>query len=176
MRLLLQPKKARVSDLSTLPEISPGFAFDGRPVHFDIGRNDFHLDLIFFHDEELRYFVIELKNGKLQPDYADKLNFDTSLIDDRLPRQSHTDTVGILICGSKYEHTVRYSLGRSTSPMAGASHTYDTLPTEVRNELSDADRLTAALDRAEELKRWGQRSRSPTGSAVLQLRNIGAMM
>ncbi|MDR7083393.1 hypothetical protein J2X01_002687 [Arthrobacter ginsengisoli] len=54
--------------------------------------------------------------------------------------------MGILICGSKNDHTVRYSLGRATSPMAVASHTYDTLPADVRDELPDADRLTAALD------------------------------
>jgi hypothetical protein len=36
------------------------------------------------------------------------------LVDDRLRRDTHADTVGILICGSKNVHTVRYSLGRST--------------------------------------------------------------
>jgi hypothetical protein len=34
--------------------------------------------------------------------------------------------------------------------MAVASYTYDVLPAEVRNELPDADRLTAALDWTDE--------------------------
>lgn len=72
------------------------------------------------------------------------------LVDDRLRRETHADTVGILICGSKNDHTVRYSLGRTTSPMAVATYTYDVLPAEVRKELPDADRLTAALDWREE--------------------------
>ena len=63
-----------------------------------------------------------------------------------LRRESHAETVGILICGSKNDHTVRYSLGRTTSPMAVASYTYDALPAAVRQDLPDADRLTAALD------------------------------
>lgn len=43
--------------------------------------------------------------------------------------------VGILICGSKNSHTVRYSLGRATSPMTVASYTYDALPAAVRQDL-----------------------------------------
>lgn len=63
------------------------------------------------------YFVIELKTGKFLPEYAGKLNFYISLVDDRLRRETHADTVGILICGSKNDRTVRYSLGRATSPL-----------------------------------------------------------
>lgn len=130
----------------TLREMGPGFAFVGRQVHFDVGGDDFYIDLLFFHVEQLRYYVVELKTGKFQPEYAGKLNFYIAVVDDRLRREAHNDTVGILICGSKNDHTVRYSLGRATSPMAVASYTYDALPADVRRELPDADRLTAALD------------------------------
>ena len=143
-RDLEQALMDRITD--TLREMGPGFAFVGRQVHFDVGGDDFYIDLLFFHVEQLRYFVIELKTGKFQPEYAGKLNFYIALVDDRLRREAHADTVGILICGSKNDHTVRYSLGRATSPMAVASYTYDALPAEVRNDLPDADRLTAALD------------------------------
>ncbi|MGM0931101.1 MAG: PDDEXK nuclease domain-containing protein [Actinomycetota bacterium] len=147
-RDLEQALMDRITD--TLREMGPGFAFVGRQVHFDVGGDDFYLDLLFFHVEQLRYFVIELKTGRFQPEYAGKLNFYIALVDDRLRREAHNDTVGILICGSKNDHTVRYSLGRSTSPMAVASYTYESLPAEVRNELPDADRLTAALDWTED--------------------------
>ncbi|MDD1478728.1 MULTISPECIES: PDDEXK nuclease domain-containing protein [Micrococcaceae] len=147
-RDLEQALMDRITD--TLREMGPGFAFVGRQVHFDVGGDDFYLDLLFFHVEQLRYYVIELKTGKFQPEYAGKLNFYIALVDDRLRREAHADTVGILICGSKNEHTVRYSLGRATSPMAVASYTYDALPAEVRNELPDAGRLTAALDWTED--------------------------
>jgi nicotinamide mononucleotide adenylyltransferase len=68
-------------------------------------------DLLFFHVEQLRYIVIELKTGKFQPEHAGKLNFYVALVDDRLRREAHADTVGILICGDKNAHTVRYSFG-----------------------------------------------------------------
>lgn len=115
-------------------------------MHLEVDGDDFYLDLLFFHVEQLRYFVIELKTGKFQPEFAGKLNFYVALVDDKLRRQVHAPTVGILICGSKNDHTVRYALGRSTSPMAVAAYTYDQLTSEDRALLPPAEQLTAALD------------------------------
>ncbi len=63
--------------------------------------------------------------------------------------EHHNETIGILICASKNDHTVRYSIGRATSPMAVASYSYEIFPAEVRKELPIADRRTAALDWAD---------------------------
>ena len=112
----------------TLRELGPGFAFVGRQVHFDVDGDDFYVDMLFFHIEQSSYVVIELKTGKFQPEYAGKLNFYVALVDDVLRRDHHNETIGILICGTKNDRSVRYSLGRSTSPMAVAAYTYDKLP------------------------------------------------
>ena len=74
------------------------------------------------------------------------LNFYVTLVDDVLRRQHHNETIGILICGSKNDRSVRYSLGRSTSPMAVAAYTYDKLPQAEQRTLPDEDHLTAALE------------------------------
>lgn len=54
----------------TLRELGPGFSFVGRQVHFDVDGDDFYVDLLFFHIEQSRYVVIELKTGKFQPEFA----------------------------------------------------------------------------------------------------------
>lgn len=133
--------------VDTLRELGPGFAFVGRQVHFDVGGDDFYIDLLFFHVDQLRYFVIELKTGKFQPEYAGKLNFYVALVDDQL-KPAHNDTVGILICGSKNEHTVRYALGRSDSPMAISTYTYESLPPAEQDALPGAEELSAAFDQS----------------------------
>ncbi|SFU11549.1 YhcG family protein [Arthrobacter sp. ov118] len=133
----------------TLRELGPGFAFVGRQVHFDVDGDDFYVDLLLFHIELSRYVVIELKTGKFQPEYAGKLNFYVALVDDVLRRDHHNETIGILICGTKNDRSVRYSLGRSTSPMAVAAYTYDKLPAEEQQALPDENHLAAALDWAE---------------------------
>ena len=55
--------------VETLRELGPGFAFVGRQVHFEVDGDDYYADLIFFHVEQLRYVVIELKTGKFKPDH-----------------------------------------------------------------------------------------------------------
>lgn len=132
--------------VETLREMGPGFAFVGRQVHMEVDGDDFYIELLFFHVEQLRYFVIELKTGKFQPEFAGKLNFYVALVDDKLRREAHAPTVGILICGSKNDHTVRYALGRSTSPMAVAAYTYDQLTSADRALVPAEKQLTAALD------------------------------
>lgn len=133
----------------TLRELGPGFAFVGRQVHFDVDGDDFYVDLLFFHIEQSRYVVIELKTGKFQPEWAGKLNFYVALVDDVLRREHHNETIGILICGTKNDRSVRYSLGRSTSPMAVAAYTYDKLPAAEQQSLPDESHLVAALEWAE---------------------------
>jgi hypothetical protein len=114
--------------VQTLQELGTGFAFVGRQVHFDVNGDDFYLDLLFFHVEQLRYVVVELKAGKFMPEHAGKLQFYVALVDDRLRRPAHTLTVGILICVSRNEQTVRYALSRAGSPMAVSTYTYESLP------------------------------------------------
>jgi hypothetical protein len=66
-----------------------------------------------------------------------------------LGRDHHNETIGILICGTRSDRSVRYSLGRSTSPMAVAAYTYDKLPPAERQALPDEGHIVAALERAE---------------------------
>lgn len=133
----------------TLRELGPGFAFVGRQVHFDVDGDDFYVDMLFFNIDQSRYVVIELKTGKFQPEYAGKLNFYVALVDDVLRRDHHNETIGILICGTKNDRSVRYSLGRSTSPMAVAAYTYDKLPPAEQQVLPDEGHIVAALEWAE---------------------------
>ncbi len=135
--------------VETLRELRPGFAFVGRQVHFDVDGDDFYLDLLFFHVEQLRYVVVELQTGKFQPEYTGKLQFYIALVDDKIRRPVHSPTVGILICGSRNGHTVRYALNQSNAAMAVSTYTYDTLPVAEQQTLPDEDELAAALDWAD---------------------------
>lgn len=105
--------------------------------------------MLFFNIDQSRYVVVELKTGKFRPEYASKLNFYVALVDDMLRRDHHSETIGILICGTKNDRSVRYTLGRSTSPMAVAAYTYDKLPSAEQQVLPDEGHIVAALEWAE---------------------------
>jgi len=105
--------------LDTMRELGPGLAFVGRQVHFDVDGDDFFVDLLFFHVEQLRYVVIELKVTKFDPHDAGQLGFYVALVDDRLRlRDKHQPTIGILLVADKNDTVVRYALAGSAQPMA----------------------------------------------------------
>ncbi len=131
--------------IDTLRELGEGFAFVGRQVHVDVDGDDFYVDLLFFHVEQLRYVVIELKTGKFKPEYLGQLGFYVALVDDRLRRTQHADTVGLLLVADKNDAVVRYSLAGQQAPIGVAS--YDLLPPAVRAALpSEADLVSALHD------------------------------
>lgn len=96
---------------ATLTEFGRGFAFLGRQVSFDVDGDEFTVDLLLFHTEALAHVVVELKITKFQPAHAGQLGFYVALVDDKLRNPAiHAPTVGILLCASRNEATVRYAL------------------------------------------------------------------
>lgn len=143
--------EARLVDriVETLHELGPGFAFVGRQVHFDVDGDDFFVDLLFFHIQQLRYVVIELKTTKFDPRDAGQLGFYVSLVDDKLRiRDKHEPTVGILLVAGKNDAVVRYALASTTQPVAVSRYE---LTEEAQAALPDETTIARAF--TEELAR-----------------------
>ena len=130
----------------TLAEFGPGFAFIGRQYHLDVDGDDFFIDLLLYHVPSDRYVVVELKAGKFKPEHLGQLNFYVAAVNDmlRLPRQA--PTVGILVCGSRNDRTVRYALDGSAQPLTVTSYTYEALPVDEQATLPSPAAITAALE------------------------------
>ena len=130
--------------IETLGELGTGFSFVGRQVPFQVDGDEFLIDLLFFHVEQLRYVVVELKVGKFKPEYAGQLGFYVELVEDQLRRPAHGPTVGLLLCTDKNDSVVRYALASSNQPIAIAS--YDLLPPAERAALPSEADLQRALE------------------------------
>ncbi|WP_367379201.1 PDDEXK nuclease domain-containing protein [Subtercola boreus] len=105
--------------------------------------DDFFVDLLFFHTDQLRYIVIELKAGRFKPEFAGQLGFYVAVVDDVMRKPQHAPTVGLLLCSNKSDRVVRYALGGSSHPVAIAS--YDLLPPEERAALPSEETIARAL-------------------------------
>jgi predicted nuclease of restriction endonuclease-like (RecB) superfamily len=129
----------------TLLELGSGFAFVGRQVRFQVDDDEYSVDLLLFHVEQVRYVVVELKVGKFRPEHAGQLGFYVQIVDDQLRRPDrHAPTVGILLCTSRGDQTVRYALRSQNAPMAVSTYTFDTLPVAERAALPAAAAAIAA--------------------------------
>ena len=92
-----------------LLELGQGFAFVGRQYHLEVSDKDFYIDLLFYH-LRLRCFVaIELKKGDFKPEYAGKMNFYCSVVDDKLKHESDQPTIGLILCQTKDRILAEYS-------------------------------------------------------------------
>ena len=65
-----------------LIELGDGFAFLGRQYHLQVEGQSFYCDLLFYHIKLRSFVVVELKAGKFKPEYAGKMNFYLSAVDD----------------------------------------------------------------------------------------------
>jgi predicted nuclease of restriction endonuclease-like (RecB) superfamily len=123
-----------------------GCAFVDRQVRIEVDGDEYFIDLLLFHIEQLRYVVVELKIGKFEPAHLGQLGFYVNVVDSqRRNPDRHAATVGILVCTQGKEQTIRFALGSVGAPMAVATYTYDTLPAAERAALPTADDLAAAV-------------------------------
>ncbi|WP_413768436.1 PDDEXK nuclease domain-containing protein [Rhodococcus pyridinivorans] len=130
-----------------LLELGHGFAFVGRQYHFTVDHDDFYIDLLFFNWIQSRFVVVELKIGRFEPEYAGKLGFYVSWVDENLRvADRHAPTIGILLCAGRNDNVVRYSLAGTTAPLAVANYTYDTLPEPIRELVPTDSELADAVD------------------------------
>ncbi len=61
--------------------------------------------------------VVELKNGDFKPEYAGKMNFYLSAVDDLLRHESDNPSVGLIICKSKDNILAEYALRDLKKPI-----------------------------------------------------------
>jgi predicted nuclease of restriction endonuclease-like (RecB) superfamily len=137
--------------LQTMQELGPGFAFVGRQVHFDLDGDDFYVDLLFFHVEQLRYVVIELKTTKFDPRDTGQIGFYVAVVDDKLRRpDKHQPTVGILLVAGKNDTVVRYALASTAQPVAVSRYQLEPeAAAALPDESTLVDAFTRELDREE---------------------------
>ena len=129
-----------------LLELGVGFAFVGSQFHLEIGEQDFFLDLLFYHLKLRCYVVIELKNVEFKPEFAGKMNFYLSAVDDLLKHADDCASIGLILCKTKNKIVVEYAL-RDTAKPIGISEFQltESLPENLRGKLPTIEEIEAEL-------------------------------
>ena len=101
-----------------LMELGKGFSYVGHQMELQMpGGQTFFPDLLFYHIPQHRYVVIELKVVKYIPEFAGKLNFYVTAIDELLRGENDNPTVGLIICKSTDKTVVEWSLRDINKPL-----------------------------------------------------------
>ena len=100
-----------------LLELGQGFAYIGRQIPVRIGKKERFIDLLFYHTDLHCYIVLELKAGEFEAEYAGKLGLYISAINHLRRTEKDNPTIGLLICKTKDNVEVQYSLEILNQPI-----------------------------------------------------------
>lgn len=129
-----------------LLELGHGFAFVGRQVPLRVGDQNYFLDLLFYHIKLRCYFVIELKAVSFKPEFTGQMNFYLAVVNDKMKGPEDNPTIGLILCKSKNEVTVKYALEGVLSPIGVASYETalaDSLPADFKASLPTVEEIEA---------------------------------
>lgn len=134
---------------SFLLELGVGFAFVGSQHHLEVGGEDFYIDLLFYHLKLRAYVVIELKTTEFKPEYAGKMNFYLSAVDDLLRHPSDEPSIGLILCKGKNQVMAEYALRDMGKPIGISGFKLaEALPESLKGQLPTIADLEAELSEA----------------------------
>jgi predicted nuclease of restriction endonuclease-like (RecB) superfamily len=131
-----------------LLELGVGFAFVGRQYHMEISGQDYYLDLLFYHLRLRCYVVIDLKMKAFEPEFAGKMNFYLSAVDDQLRHADDRPSIGLLLCKERDHVTVEYALRDLKKPIGVAqwqTKLVESLPKNLKGSLPTVAEIEAEL-------------------------------
>lgn len=106
-----------------LLELGHGFAYVGRQMELRMpGGQSFFPDMVFYNIPLKCYVVIELKVVKFVPEFAGKLNFYVTAADKLLRGEDDNPSIGLLICKSKDNTVVEWSLQDINKPIGVSTY------------------------------------------------------
>jgi len=125
-----------------LLELGRGFAYVGNQVRFQVEKDEFFLDLLFFNFSLNCFVVFELKVGDFKPEFAGKLNFYITCIDNQLKGKEHKPTIGVLLCKTPNKTVVKYTLQKLISPIGVSEYELKkSLPKKLLKQMPTREEL-----------------------------------
>ncbi len=138
-----QLEQAIIDELQKfLLELGKGFSFVARQMRISTETSHFFLDLVFYNYLLKCFVIIDLKTGKLTHQDIGQMDMYVRMFDDLKRGEDDNPTIGIILCDSKDETVVKYSVIKESQQLF-ASKYQRVLPTE--------EELIAAIEREKRL-------------------------
>ena len=133
---------------SFLLEMGGDFAYIGNQYKLKVGKEDFYIDLLLFHRKLKSLVAIELKSTKFKPEFAGKMQFYLTALNETVKTQDENPSIGIIICKSKDRTTVEYALKDLRTPIGVSTYTIQKqLPKELKGLLPSAEEISKSLEK-----------------------------
>lgn len=146
-------------------EMGRGFALVGRQWPLRVPdpeggvEAEFFIDLFFFNYLLNRFVVIDLKVEDFKPEFAGKMSFYLTAVDELERQRGQEETIGLILCTGRNRTVTEWALRRSDAPMAVSRYVTEgiALSEEAPERMRHA--LPALPELADELTKSVQESR-----------------
>ena len=126
-----QLEQAIIDELQKfLLELGKGFSFVARQMRISTETSHFFIDLVFYNYLLKCFVIIDLKTGKLAHQDIGQMDMYVRMFDDLKRGEDDNPTIGIILCDSKDETVVKYSVIKESQQLF-ASKYQRVLPTEA---------------------------------------------
>jgi predicted nuclease of restriction endonuclease-like (RecB) superfamily len=130
-----------------LIEMGGDYTFVGNQFHVDAADEDSYIDILLFHRRLRSLIALELKIGDFLPEYAGKMQFYLTALDETVKLQGENPSIGIIICKSKNRTKVEYTLRSANAPIGVATYSFhDTLPEDLKSLLPSPEEIAEIVD------------------------------
>ncbi len=115
-----------------LIEMGNLFTFVSNQYRIEIDNDEFFIDLLLYHRALQCLVAIELKIDDFKPEYAGKMNFYLSALNDKVRLPHENPSIGIIVCRSKKRTLVEFALKDINKPIGVATYTLtENLPDNI---------------------------------------------
>lgn len=134
-----------------LAEMGGYFCYMGNQYRLEVDDNEYFIDLLLYHRKLKCLVAIELKIGEFAPEFAGKMQFYLSLLDDKVKMEDENPSIGIIICKSKNRTVVEYALKESKKPIGVSTYKITAqLPKSLSKYLPSKEEIVEKLKELEQ--------------------------
>lgn len=98
-------------------ELGSGFSFVGNHYKITVDNQDFYIDLLFYHIKLKCYIAVELKVVEFKTEFASKMGFYLTVLDEDVKDENDNPSIGIILCQNKSNKIVDYTLKYINKPV-----------------------------------------------------------
>lgn len=131
-----------------LTQMGADFTFMGNQYKLTIDHEDYYIDLLLYHRRLKSLIAVELKIGKFKPEYAGKLSFYLTALNETVKLPDENPSIGIIICKEKQRTTVEFALKDINQPIGVATYKLaHELPKELQASLPSPQQIEQKLSK-----------------------------
>jgi predicted nuclease of restriction endonuclease-like (RecB) superfamily len=129
-----------------LTEMGGYFCYLGNQYRLEIDDKEYFIDLLLYHRKLKCLVAIELKIGEFLPEFAGKMQFYLSLLDNKVKLEDENASIGIIICKSKNRTVVEYALKEVKKPIGVSTYKITSeLPKQLSKLLPSKEEIIRKL-------------------------------